>query len=445
MESRAFTPARRARFGWDSAKLRIVRANDAALAFWGEASARELFERVFVAESSMARALQAAADRLADGAAEVETTIAFRPRGDEARMRVRVTKDAGREILVELLETSQDEAATPDFGGVGFEAAPRSLAVFAKDGGVLSQNQADRAEFAGAPSFVGRFADAAAAARAFAAALADGGVSLLLEGADGVRRRTARRRAFRSDGEVCVVLESAPAPKEGEAGGAVEIETLAQIAHDLRAPLAAAQGAIDFLTAADGLSEADRLSYLRDISAECAAMTARVDRLIALGAAARAAEAGAVKFVDLVQIARDVARRHGSRVAAAGATMEIDAPEGRIMALADPATVANVLAAFVDNALTHARPPAPEPLRIRIAARSGAVTALEVADNGRGLDASAMSRLAVGDGATTRVGVAGGFGLSGASADARSMAARIELGRGEEGGLSARLVFSAHR
>jgi signal transduction histidine kinase len=149
---------------------------------------------------------------------------------------------------------------------------------------------------------------------------------------------------------------------------------LADLAHELRTPLAAIEATVEAL--ADGVLPADEqtLTALR-------AQTGRLIRLTGdLTAVSRTEERAFTlnrRPVDLAALAEQVVASHAARYAAEGVRL-VARTDGPRTALADPDRVVEVLDQLLDNALRHCRP------QDEVQVRSGPDTRLVVADTGAG-------------------------------------------------------------
>ncbi len=154
---------------------------------------------------------------------------------------------------------------------------------------------------------------------------------------------------------------------------------LADLAHELRTPLATLEAYIDGLE--DGVVEASGDSY--------ATMRAQVARLRRLATDLRESAAAEEHALHLAPVALDAGAAAAAAVAAAtpaylakGVTLVLAAPQQRLTVTADPERLQQVLANLLDNALRHT----PERGAVTVGAvRTPTGVAVRVADDGDGI------------------------------------------------------------
>ena len=161
---------------------------------------------------------------------------------------------------------------------------------------------------------------------------------------------------------------------------------LADIAHELRNPLAIIRGTVEGMI--DGVYPRDD-EQLTPLLEETAQMASLLDDLQTLSMA----EAGVLQLhresVDLPAFIRDVANACRTQVDAAGLTLEQStAGEGEVHI--DPIRIRQVIENLMTNAIRHTPPGG----RIEVRAYIGPVNAvIEVADNGRGIPADDLPHI----------------------------------------------------
>jgi two-component system sensor histidine kinase BaeS len=161
---------------------------------------------------------------------------------------------------------------------------------------------------------------------------------------------------------------------------------LADIAHELRNPLAIIRGTVEGMI--DGVYPRDE-SHLNPLLEETAQMARLLDDLQTLSMA----EAGVLQLhrepVDLPAFIRDVANACRTQVDAAGLTLEHStAGEGEVRI--DPIRIRQVIENLMTNAIRHT----PAGGRVELRAYLGQVNAvIEVADNGRGIPADVLPHI----------------------------------------------------
>ncbi|HJP72541.1 MAG TPA: HAMP domain-containing sensor histidine kinase [Candidatus Limnocylindria bacterium] len=161
---------------------------------------------------------------------------------------------------------------------------------------------------------------------------------------------------------------------------------LADVSHELRTPLTVIQGNVEGI--ADGLYPADRPTLER-ILAETRHMERLIDDLRTLSLA----DAGALILdrqpTDLGALAAEVVAGFGPQAAAAGVTLEADAPDDLPDLELDPLRIRQVVTNLVANALRHTPSGGKVSVSVR---RVDSWVALEVADSGSGMDAASAAR-----------------------------------------------------
>ena len=164
-----------------------------------------------------------------------------------------------------------------------------------------------------------------------------------------------------------------------------EQQWLADIAHELRTPLAVLRGEIEALQ--DGVRRTDAAA-LESLAGEVAHLGALVEDLHLLSAS----EAGALPLqretLDLGAFAAEVLERHAPPLRERGFVIEAELPEGPRVE-ADARRLQQVLDNLLQNLRRYATP---GPVRIRVWAE-GAEACLALADSGPGVPASALPRL----------------------------------------------------
>lgn len=154
-------------------------------------------------------------------------------------------------------------------------------------------------------------------------------------------------------------------------------DLLANVAHELRTPVAAVRAQLENLV--DGVRAADD-EALRDVLDQVERLGVLVDDLLALART----EAGAAPLnrqpVDVAELVADVVREVGP--VHPGRQVVIDVPPG-LVADADPSRLRQVLVNLVENATRHAAQGGRVDVRCRTDGAGGMV--LEVTDDGPGI------------------------------------------------------------
>ena len=180
------------------------------------------------------------------------------------------------------------------------------------------------------------------------------------------------RRLARSFNQMAERLEANEARRRG---------LLADVAHELRTPLAVIRGNVEGML--DGLYPADE-AHLAPVLEETAMMSRLLDDLQTLSTA----EAGVLRLhrerVDPVALAEDAVAAFRVRADAAGVTLDRRAAPGLPELDVDPMRIGEVLANLLENALRHT----PRGGSVVVAvAPSAAGVSLTVSDTGTGIDA----------------------------------------------------------
>ena len=217
---------------------------------------------------------------------------------------------------------------------------------------------------------------------------------------------------------------------------------VADVAHDLRTPLAVMRAEIEAMQ--DGLSVPDEGSLSR-LHGEVLLLARMVDDLRTLSLAEGGALSLHLAEVDLNDLLRGVAENYRTRAGGAGACLHLQLPAAPLLIVADPDRLTQVLHNLLDNALAYAGGD------IELgAARERREVALWVRDHGPGLSEEALSkafeRFYRADTARGRdpEGRGGsGLGLSIARALVQAQGGQIEAGNHLGGGAAFTLRFPA--
>jgi two-component system sensor histidine kinase BaeS len=210
---------------------------------------------------------------------------------------------------------------------------------------------------------------------------------------------------------------------------------LADIAHELRTPLAVLRGELEAVI--DGVRPADSAS-VRSLHQESLRLSALVEDLHLLSSAESGGLALHRERSDLAVLVRDTGQRFARRYADAGYTLEtVVEGAGDLIANVDVQRVEQVLANLLENALRHAQPG-----RVVInAGRRGAMVEISVCDTGPGVPDALLpklfDRLYRADAARVRGG--SGLGLAICRSIVEAHDGSIETRRSPLGGLCVRL------
>ncbi|HEU5474919.1 MAG TPA: HAMP domain-containing sensor histidine kinase [Actinophytocola sp.] len=161
----------------------------------------------------------------------------------------------------------------------------------------------------------------------------------------------------------------------------------ADVAHELRTPLAALQAGLEELR--DGLVPADphRLTSLHD-------QTLRLGRVVDDLAELAAAESAALSLrpaeVDLGRLAGDVLRAHAAELRAAGLHVRAELGD-RVIVPADPDRLHQALGNLLGNTARYARPG--DQVTVRVHPAGAGWAGIEVADTGPGIPADELPHI----------------------------------------------------
>jgi signal transduction histidine kinase len=187
----------------------------------------------------------------------------------------------------------------------------------------------------------------------------------------------------------------------------------AEVAHELRTPLAGVLGRAELALGATGPgAEAEREAALRAVVTQGRRLTETVDTLLAVARRELDPGAGAV---DLAALARELPG------------VAVTAPDDLPLAEGDPDVLRRALAPLVDNARRHAT----GAVRVELS-RGGDRVRLAVRDDGAGLD-PALGERAFEPGVSAGDGGGAGLGLPLARRLARSCGGDVVLGDGPGG------------
>ena len=201
---------------------------------------------------------------------------------------------------------------------------------------------------------------------------------------------------------------------------------LAQLAHDLKTPVAAARGAIENWEADSGGSEASRTA-----GAQLDALSRRIAELMDLVRLDSGAARPRTERVTCAEIVEAAVARFGE--ALAGHSLYLDPPPPDLAVEVDPAQMTEALGHGLENAARYS--PAGSTIHVSVAADAAHVF-FRVADQGKGVPAAERDRVFE---RFVRLGASGQIGGSGLGLSiARSLVAlnggSLRLGEAESGG-----------
>ncbi len=386
-------------FLWDPVRARVIDANQAAIRFWGEASAQDLAARWFDPDGVVATTFMRLADTDA-GVAEFSST------GHPVTVQAKVAHEgAFLRVVLNDLETPIPLDAAHMLEG--FKLAPWPLAVFDAVGALITQNDADARYFG---------------PQSLSAALVEGGFSRVYDIGEGDQRwRATLCRVRGAVGAITVVAEFSEVMPHPATEG-MDRQALAAIAHDFRAPLTAISGYAEFI-ASGGAAPEKHKDYLNAIQTAAEGLSALVDPL---GGAGDAPE----ELIDLNDLVASVAALNEGAAAQAGVTLAVTPDPGAEPVLGDSVAARRIVLNLFSNALRHSRAG-----RIDLQVAGAVVT---VADNGVGMTDVAQNDALIPYGAEGN----GGLGLSNCRSLAQSMAATLDYDTSPGQGFAARLSFA---
>jgi two-component system sensor histidine kinase BaeS len=208
---------------------------------------------------------------------------------------------------------------------------------------------------------------------------------------------------------------------------------MADIAHELRTPVAILKGEIEAL--ADGVRKPDK-QVLTSLVEEVDQLACLVDDLQTLALA----DAGALDLrrepLDLCGLIQQVATAFRERLAERGITLELDLPQG-VTAVGDARRLRQLMHNLLENCARYADPEGW--VRIGVSATPTGVS-LSVEDSGPGVSDTRLERLFDrfyrGDESRSRAGGGSGLGLSICRNIVEAHGGRIRAARGDSGGLA---------
>lgn len=161
----------------------------------------------------------------------------------------------------------------------------------------------------------------------------------------------------------------------------------ADVAHELRTPLATLQAGLEELRDGFVQPDAQRLTSLHDQALRLGRV---VDDLAALSAAESAALSLRPVEVDLATVAGQALAAHTSQLRAAGMRVHSELDPG-LLVRADPDRLQQALGNLLDNAARYGRPD--DQVTVRVHAGAGDDAVVEVADTGPGIPADELAHV----------------------------------------------------
>lgn len=252
--------------------------------------------------------------------------------------------------------------------------------------------------------------------------LRDGGRAVFELGAAPVRD---------AQGKVTTIVATYWDITERELRAQAERDFVTNAAHELRTPLAALASSVEVLQNGAKENPAERERFLSHVETQCARLQRLVHSLLVLaraqtGFATEMEEIGVATLVD--EVAADVP---DERV-----RLELG-PSGDARVLANPELASQALRNLVANALKYA----PEGEIVIRSSQGGDFVALEVVDEGPGIDPDERTRVLGRFYRGVETGDGFGLGLTIASQAAEAMRGRLEIESEEGRGTTARLLL----
>lgn len=215
---------------------------------------------------------------------------------------------------------------------------------------------------------------------------------------------------------------------------------LADIAHELRTPLAVLRAEIEALRDGVRVADHDAMAALAD---EAERLGHLVDDLHQLALA----DAGALSYhfasIDPVALLRATAQRYRPRLEAAGLTLDLLLPQAAPVLFADGERLEQLLANLLENSLRYTDAPGTVALSLHSDQDNDEVR-IEVDDSAPGVPAEELSQLferfARREASRDRASGGSGLGLAIARRIAEAHGGRLEGGRSELGGV--RMILS---
>ena len=167
---------------------------------------------------------------------------------------------------------------------------------------------------------------------------------------------------------------------------------VATVSHELRTPLTSIYGFAETLLRSDiDFSEPERATFLGYIASESERLIGIVDDLLNVARLESGTVGLTLRPTDVAEIVGTVAERTRARLEDAGrVVVEVDAPEGTLVADTDPEKLAQILQQLVDNAVKFS----PEGGTITIAGRRRADSIeVRVSDEGIGIPHADQQRI----------------------------------------------------
>jgi signal transduction histidine kinase len=164
---------------------------------------------------------------------------------------------------------------------------------------------------------------------------------------------------------------------------------IANASHELRTPIFSLGGFVELLEEEDPSPE-ERAEFVRTMRQQIERLTKLTADLLNLSQLDAGGIVMSIGSVDLISVARDVAREFGPRADLRDSRLELRTPDRPVNAVADPDRVRQIIRILLDNALTHT----PEGTSVTVTIYSvDQRAALTVSDDGTGIPQRIQKRI----------------------------------------------------
>mgnify|MGYP002780890618 CR=1 FL=1 len=171
---------------------------------------------------------------------------------------------------------------------------------------------------------------------------------------------------------------------------ALRREFLADVSHELKTPIFAAQGFVHTILDDDEADEFTRKKFLQKAAASLDALDALVQDLVTISQL----EKGVVRMrrqgFDIVQLVRDIFEQLELKAARRQVHLQLAAPAGSLRVLADRNRIRQVLINLIDNAIKYGRENGHVVVTV---AESGKGVRISVQDDGEGIPKQHQNRI----------------------------------------------------
>ena len=174
-------------------------------------------------------------------------------------------------------------------------------------------------------------------------------------------------------------------------------EFLADVSHELKTPIFAAQGFVHTVLEGeeeDGMDDVTRRKFLRKAATSLDALDALVQDLVTISQLEKGVVRMRRQSFDVAQLVHDIFEQLEQKAARRQVTLELSCPDGPLLhplrVLADRNRIRQVLINLIDNAIKYGR----EQGHVRVCLReSGKKVRVSVQDNGTGIPKQHQNRI----------------------------------------------------